>query len=263
MYNLTGDHIRSARCLIGWDQSDLAFATGMNINTIRNLEGKRHQTVPGRFSTITKIQTALNSGGVKLSLDEREQTLSLEPWAAQSRNFQILSIPLISNTGKEYFIRIGISNYQQFLPPKKSTNGKIISQARGAYLFIKLPFKGETPTNEALTYLFRHRLHKMPNYAKLLLPDNNFISWWIYDPEMCTASLVEFDGVADLLKNNAKKKLTSDEINGISLKVSGHVNITIPDFPSIFEDPNENAYKFLHNAISKALYPNIDWNMFK
>jgi transcriptional regulator with XRE-family HTH domain len=55
--------IRAARGLLGWSQTQLARAAGIGIATLQRLEQNRG-VVKGNFSTVLKIQSALEAAGI-------------------------------------------------------------------------------------------------------------------------------------------------------------------------------------------------------
>ena len=55
--------IRAARALLGWRQEDLAKAANVGLATIARIE-QGEGMVQGNFSTITKIQHALEREGI-------------------------------------------------------------------------------------------------------------------------------------------------------------------------------------------------------
>ena len=55
--------IRAARALLGWRQEDLAKASKVGLATIARIE-QGEGLVQGNFSTITKIQQALERAGI-------------------------------------------------------------------------------------------------------------------------------------------------------------------------------------------------------
>lgn len=57
----TIQQLKAARALINWTQADLAKAAGLHINAVNNVE--RGLSTP-RLSTLQKMQSALESGGV-------------------------------------------------------------------------------------------------------------------------------------------------------------------------------------------------------
>jgi transcriptional regulator with XRE-family HTH domain len=61
---LQAAQIRAARALLGWRQEDLAKAAKVGLATIARIE-QGEGMVQGNFSTITKIQQALEREGIK------------------------------------------------------------------------------------------------------------------------------------------------------------------------------------------------------
>jgi transcriptional regulator with XRE-family HTH domain len=61
--------IRAARAILGWSQGKLARAAGIGLATLQRIEQKEG-VVKGNFSTILKIQKALEQAGIKFSDDE-------------------------------------------------------------------------------------------------------------------------------------------------------------------------------------------------
>jgi transcriptional regulator with XRE-family HTH domain len=59
---LTPAQLRAARALIGWTREDLADASGVFANTIRNFE---HGISDPKLSTLHKWRRALESAGVE------------------------------------------------------------------------------------------------------------------------------------------------------------------------------------------------------
>jgi transcriptional regulator with XRE-family HTH domain len=55
--------IKAARALLGWNQDDLANASGVGISTIRRMEGKAGP-IRGNAGSVRKVQTALEGAGV-------------------------------------------------------------------------------------------------------------------------------------------------------------------------------------------------------
>ena len=60
---LQAAQIRAARALLGWRQEDLAKAAKVGLATIARIE-QGEGMVQGNFSTITKIQQALERQGI-------------------------------------------------------------------------------------------------------------------------------------------------------------------------------------------------------
>ena len=61
--------IRAARALLGWSQSKLAPAAGVGLATLQRIE-QSEGVVKGNFTTILKIQKALEKAGIHFSDDE-------------------------------------------------------------------------------------------------------------------------------------------------------------------------------------------------
>ena len=61
--------IRAARALLGWSQIKLARAAGVGLATLQRIE-QNEGVVKGNFSTILKIQKALEKAGIHFSDDE-------------------------------------------------------------------------------------------------------------------------------------------------------------------------------------------------
>ena len=55
--------IRAARALLGWRQEDLAKAANVGLATVARIE-QGEGMVQGNFSTVTKIQQALEREGI-------------------------------------------------------------------------------------------------------------------------------------------------------------------------------------------------------
>jgi transcriptional regulator with XRE-family HTH domain len=61
--------IRAARALLGWSQGKLARAAGVGLTTLQRIE-QNEGVVKGNFSTILKIQKALEQAGIHFTDDE-------------------------------------------------------------------------------------------------------------------------------------------------------------------------------------------------
>jgi transcriptional regulator with XRE-family HTH domain len=61
--------IRAARALLGWSQGKLARVAGIGLTTLQRIE-QNEGVVKGNFSTILKIQKALEKAGINFSDDE-------------------------------------------------------------------------------------------------------------------------------------------------------------------------------------------------
>jgi len=55
--------IRAARALLGWSQTELARTAGVGLATLQRIE-QNDGVVKGNFSTILKIQKALEQAGI-------------------------------------------------------------------------------------------------------------------------------------------------------------------------------------------------------
>ena len=61
--------IRAARALLGMRQDELAKAAGIGLATLQRIE-QRDGVVQGNFSTVLKIQTALERAGIQFTDEE-------------------------------------------------------------------------------------------------------------------------------------------------------------------------------------------------
>ena len=61
--------IRAARALLGWRQEDLAKAAKVGLATVARIE-QGEGMVQGNFSTITKIQRALEREGITFTASQ-------------------------------------------------------------------------------------------------------------------------------------------------------------------------------------------------
>jgi transcriptional regulator with XRE-family HTH domain len=61
--------IRAARALLGWSQEKLARRATIGLATLRRIE-QNEGVVKGNFSTISKIQKALEQAGIHFSEDD-------------------------------------------------------------------------------------------------------------------------------------------------------------------------------------------------
>jgi hypothetical protein len=64
---LTGNHLKAARALVGVDQERLSELSGVSINTVRNMEACGHQPIGGYASTRDKVQRALEGLGIEFT----------------------------------------------------------------------------------------------------------------------------------------------------------------------------------------------------
>jgi transcriptional regulator with XRE-family HTH domain len=61
--------IRAARALLGWSQDKLARRAGIGLATLRRIE-QTEGIVKGNFSTVIKIQKALEQSGIHFTEDD-------------------------------------------------------------------------------------------------------------------------------------------------------------------------------------------------
>ncbi|CDZ52344.1 helix-turn-helix transcriptional regulator [Neorhizobium galegae] len=60
----TGNQMKAARALIDWNQKQLADAAGVNVNTVRAMEGRGQESFVSGFDTVQKVQAALAAAGI-------------------------------------------------------------------------------------------------------------------------------------------------------------------------------------------------------
>jgi transcriptional regulator with XRE-family HTH domain len=61
--------VRAARALLGWSQGKLARAAGVGLATLQRIE-QSEGLVKGNFTTVLKIQKALEQAGIHFTDDE-------------------------------------------------------------------------------------------------------------------------------------------------------------------------------------------------
>ena len=61
----TGNQLKAARALAGIDQQELADTAGVNVNTIRNLEGRGAELITSSVVTVRNVQLALEALGIE------------------------------------------------------------------------------------------------------------------------------------------------------------------------------------------------------
>jgi transcriptional regulator with XRE-family HTH domain len=61
--------IRAARALLGWSQDKLARRAGIGLATLRRIE-QNEGVLKGNFSTILKIEKALEQAGIHFTEDD-------------------------------------------------------------------------------------------------------------------------------------------------------------------------------------------------
>lgn len=64
---LTGNHLKAARALVGIDQERLAELSGVSINTVRNMEACGEKPVGGYARTREQMQSALEGLGIEFT----------------------------------------------------------------------------------------------------------------------------------------------------------------------------------------------------
>jgi hypothetical protein len=62
---VTGNQLKAARALAEIDQQELAAAAGVNVNTIRNMEGRGGEPITSGVVTVRCVQLALEARGVE------------------------------------------------------------------------------------------------------------------------------------------------------------------------------------------------------
>ena len=62
---VTGNQLKAARSLAGVEQSDLAQAAGVHVNTIRKMEWKGAAEITSGADVVRKVQLALEAAGVE------------------------------------------------------------------------------------------------------------------------------------------------------------------------------------------------------
>jgi transcriptional regulator with XRE-family HTH domain len=61
----TGNQLKAARALASMNQEQLAAAAEVNVNTIRNMEGRGGEPLVSGLDTVTKVQSALEEAGIE------------------------------------------------------------------------------------------------------------------------------------------------------------------------------------------------------
>ena len=61
----TGNQLKAARALAGVDQQQLADSAGVNVNTIRNMEGRGTELITSSVVTVRNVQVALEALGIE------------------------------------------------------------------------------------------------------------------------------------------------------------------------------------------------------
>jgi transcriptional regulator with XRE-family HTH domain len=63
---ITGNQIKAARALAGIEQTELAEAAKVSVNTVRNMEAAAERVVSVRLDTLIRVRDALLSAGIRL-----------------------------------------------------------------------------------------------------------------------------------------------------------------------------------------------------
>lgn len=61
----TGNQLKAARALASLNQEQLAERSGVNVNTIRNMEARGSEILVSGLDTVAKVQGALEAAGVQ------------------------------------------------------------------------------------------------------------------------------------------------------------------------------------------------------
>jgi transcriptional regulator with XRE-family HTH domain len=61
----TGNQLKAARALAGVDQQQVAESAGVNVNTIRNMEGRGPNPITSSAVTVRRVQLALEALGIE------------------------------------------------------------------------------------------------------------------------------------------------------------------------------------------------------
>jgi hypothetical protein len=74
----TGNQLRAARALLDMDQGTLAKAADVNVNTIRNMEASKDETISANNQTVVAVQKALERAGIEF-LNHDQPGVRLKP----------------------------------------------------------------------------------------------------------------------------------------------------------------------------------------
>lgn len=61
----TGNQLKAARALVGAEQTEVAQAAGVHVNTIRSMEAAGMAAIAGRAQNVQAVQRALEERGVE------------------------------------------------------------------------------------------------------------------------------------------------------------------------------------------------------
>jgi transcriptional regulator with XRE-family HTH domain len=65
----TGNQLRAARSLLGWEQKQLAERAGLHPGTVNRMERCGNKSVAGVIRNLEKVQDALEKAGVEITDD--------------------------------------------------------------------------------------------------------------------------------------------------------------------------------------------------
>lgn len=61
----TGNQLKAARALAGLEQTDVASAAGVHVNTIRSMEAGGAGPINGRAANVQQVQRVLEAAGIE------------------------------------------------------------------------------------------------------------------------------------------------------------------------------------------------------
>jgi len=67
---LTAEQVRAARAMLRMEQSELAKAAGVSVETVKRLEAQDGPLLAGRAATLNAIEKALSKAGVEFTNGE-------------------------------------------------------------------------------------------------------------------------------------------------------------------------------------------------
>jgi hypothetical protein len=148
---ISGNQVKAARALAGFDQKVLAERAEVGINTIRNLEAAGAANVRGRTETVDAIVAALKSAGVIFVEENGEgpgvrlrKRLPDPPYTLESFFAEV-----------DGFERSRLAEVQRSLPPPKLATGlQIKRRSNGIDLFVGTngPIGQVTLSDNGLTF---------------------------------------------------------------------------------------------------------------
>lgn len=81
---LSGKHLRGARGLLGWTQTELSRRAKVGIETVRRME-RYEGPISARTETLLAVANALERAGIEFMNDDRPGVRLSEPKAPRSR----------------------------------------------------------------------------------------------------------------------------------------------------------------------------------